>query len=67
MAPYHLPPLNPAEMAIFYMPFEESTAVHDGVVSDRSNSENHGVLHLAENAGDRSIEGILDGGIDFQH
>ena len=65
MAPYHLPPLNPAEMAIFYMPFEESTAVHDGVVSDRSNSENHGVLHLAENAGDRSIEGILDGGIDF--
>jgi hypothetical protein len=65
MAPYHLPPLSLADEAMFYMPFEESTAVQDGVVSDRSSSENHGVLRLAENAGDRSIEGVVGRAIDF--
>jgi len=65
MAPYHLPPLSLADEAMFYMPFEEPTAVHDGIVSDWSSSENHGVLRLAENAGDRSIEGVVGRAIDF--
>lgn len=65
MAPYHLPPIDLSLGSLLYLPFDEPTASNGDSVMDLSNSENHGVLVLAEDAGDRKVEGIIGGAINF--
>ncbi len=65
MAPYNLPPLDLTVDSILYLPFDEVTAVDGDQIMDHSPSQNHGTLFLAEGSGDRKVEGIIGGAIDF--
>jgi hypothetical protein len=66
MAPYNLPPLNPAVGSMLYLPFDETSAPQGGTVQDLSPEANNGIVRLVEETGDHSVAGILGRGFDFK-
>jgi hypothetical protein len=66
MAPYNLPPLNPAIGSMLYLPFDEASAPQGGVVQDLSPEANNGIVRLVEETGDHSVAGVLGRAFDFK-
>lgn len=66
MAPYNLPPLNPAIGSLLYLPFDEETAAQGGAVQDLSPEGNHGIVRLVEETGDHTVAGIIGRAFDFK-
>lgn len=66
MAPYNLPPLNPAIGSLLYLPFDEETAPQGGSVQDFSSEGNHGIVRLVEETGDHKVSGIIGRAFDFK-
>lgn len=66
MAPYNLPPLNPAVGSMLYLPFDEASAPQGGTVQDLSPEANNGTVRLVEETGDHSVPGVLGRAFDFK-
>lgn len=66
MAPYNLPPLDPAVGSMLFLGFDETGAEQGGPVSDQSPEGNHGILRLEAETGDHKVDGVIGKALDFK-